>query len=148
MKELKAVLGAALLVVVMVVLPRMRLDSLPSEFLAPYGSAEVIINFLTVIGLILATLYVLKTLTSKSSPVNLVASIGAELTTFYSVLFFIGFGDPANFGRVEKMISMGADITLISDFRIFIQLLAVLLVIDVVLSLLEFNNSRSRNVAG
>lgn len=148
MRALKALLGGALWIIVLVILPRAMLKDLPPEFLAPYGSAEVVINFLTVIGLIIATLYVAKALTPKSNPVNLVASIGSDLARFYSFLFFIGFGDPTSFGRVEKTISAGGDMTFISDFGIFVQLLLVLLIIDFAVAFLEFYNSKSQNAAG
>ncbi len=143
MKELKILLGATARIFFLIILPRMRIESIPPEFMAPFGSAQVVINFLTVIGLITTTLYVVKNLTPKTNPINLGSSIGMALAKFYSFLFFIGFGEPGSFGIVEKTIPGEVTAVLISDLRIFVQLLVVVLVIEIAAKVLEFYNTTS-----
>lgn len=148
MKVLKAVLGATLCIILFIILPRLVLEKVPPNILIPFGPIQNILTVLTVLGLTLAALYAVKTLTPKHNPVNLAASVGLELAGFYMLLFFIGLGNPTSFGRVEKAIPMGPRVTLMFDFRIFVLLLLVVLAIKVVVALLEFHHARSKPDVG
>ena len=148
MKVLKAVSGAALYIILFIILPRSMLEKVPPSILTPFGPIQNILTILTVLGLTLAALYAVKTLTPKHNPLNLGASVSLELAKFYMLLFFIGFGDPLSFGRVEKLIPMGPGVTLKFDFRIFVLLLVAVLVIGVVVELLEFYYARSKTDVG
>jgi hypothetical protein len=148
MKILKAALGAGLIICFFVVLPRLMLEKVPPDLLIPFGPVQDILTVLTVLGLTIASLYSIKTLTPKANPANLVASVSLEFAGFYILLFFIGFGDPASLGRVEKAIPTGPGVTLVFDFRIFVLLLLAVLAFKVVVALLEFYNARSEPDVG
>jgi len=148
MKVLKAVLGPTLCIILFIILPRLVLEEVPPDILVPFGPIQNFLTVLTVLGLTLAALYATKTLTPKHNPVNLAASVGLELAGFYVLLFFVGLGNPANFGRVEKAIPMGPGVTLMLDFRIFVLLLLVVLAIKVVVGLMEFHRARSKPDVG
>lgn len=148
MKVLKAVFGATLYIILFIILPRLALEKVPPDILIPFGPIQNTLKVLTVLGLTLAVLYAVKTLTSKRNPVNLVASVGLKLAGFYLLLFFIGYGDPTSFGRVEKAISVEPGVTLMSDLRFFVLLLLTVLAFKVVVALLEFHHARSKPDVG
>lgn len=149
MKTLKVVLAVTFCTLSFIVLPRLFLPKVPPEFLVPFPPLRNVLTVLTVLGLTLAVLYTAKTLTLKRNPVNLVASVSLELAAFYVLLFFIGFGDPASFGRTEKAIPVaGPGATLMFDFRIFVLLLLVVLAVKVIVALLKFCQARSKPALG
>jgi hypothetical protein len=124
------------------------MEKVPPDFLIPFGPVQDILKVLTVLGLALAALYSIKTLTPKANPANLAASVGLEFAGFYIFLFFIGLGDPASLGRVEKAISTGPGVTLVFDFRVFVLLLLAVLAFKVVVALLEFYHARGEPATG
>jgi len=148
MKILKALLGAAFYIVLFVYWPRLTLTNVPSDILGPLGPVENILMTSTVVGIVLALLFVIKTLTAKQNPLNLVVLVVSELVGFYVFLFFISFGNPINFGRVEKAIPIGPGVTVKFDFRIFVQLTLVVLVFRVAVGILEFYNVRCKSATG
>jgi len=147
MKAFKAAVGVAFYLFLFIIVPRMLAEKVPGDSLGPLGSTETIIGYSTVIGLVLASVYAAKTLTPKHSAINLAACMLSDMVGFYIFLFFVGFGEPWSFGRVEKAIPLNAiaaagevvsEATITFDFRFFVELLAVVLAMKLVVRLLEF----------
>lgn len=143
MKVLKALVGVAFYISLFVVLPRLVVEKVPQDVLNPFGSAQNILDASTSFGILLSFLYAVKTLTQKQSLLNLASSVGSDIAVFYIFLFFIGFGNPESFGKVEKFIQAGPGATIMFDFTIFAQLLLAVLAVKVLVKFLEFQDERS-----
>ncbi len=135
-EKAKGVGNALVAIVALVVVPQLFLKYMPS-FMAHL--IEKFIVEISIFGIVIAVLYIIKHFSDIKSPLRLLSSIALNLLWLYVFLFITGSGNPANFG----VINLKADAVELSIyFRIFIQILIFIILLQILKDLLEFMNAR------
>lgn len=132
----KGVGNALTAIIALIAVPQMFLRYLPPSFIPVI---EKFIVEMAIFGIVIAVLYIIKHFSDIKSPLRLLSSISLNLLWLYVFLFISGSGNPANFGEIN----IKADVVELSIyFRIFIQILIFIILLQILKDLLEFVNAR------
>ncbi len=132
----KGVGNALMAIIALVVVPQVFSRILPSPFVFVI---EKFIVEMTIFGIIIAVLYIVKHFSDIKNPLRLLSSIALNLLWLYVFLFISGSGDPTNFGRISLQIDV---MKLSMDFRIFVQILMFIILLQIIKDMLEYLNAR------
>jgi len=144
-RKTRAVLWAVVIILVFVAAPSIILWYLPSLAASMATSGMDVRSFITIfalIGIALAILTFLKNVIDDWSPLNLTASIAAELVDLYLFLFLIGLGDASGVGLTRKMLNVGPGASMFIDLRFFIVLYIIVMAVSAAKTSVNFYLSR------
>ncbi|MCK4243454.1 hypothetical protein KAX03_01090 [Candidatus Bathyarchaeota archaeon] len=151
-KIIKATLHALVYVLILVVIPNISFtyisQSFPKEIFPLLEGVVNLQNFITltsIAGLFLAILVFSSNMVDDWSPIKLLTSIASAFTGFYIFLILTGLGDPSRMGLTQLSIEM---LNIILDFRFFVSLELILLVINVTNSIVKYYFARKEYLAG
>jgi hypothetical protein len=152
-KIIKAVLSAALYILILVVIPNIGLQYLfqlvpagsPPRMLIDKMNLQGIVMSISIVGVVLAILSFSANIVEDWSPIKLVSSIASAVVGFYLFLLFIGLGDPSRMGLTQLSIEVA---TIVWDFRFFIILELLLLGISTMRASVKFYFARKEHLVG
>jgi len=151
-KIIKAVLFAALHIMILVVVPNLGLQYVsqlvPEEFI-PFmeelmNCLRGIVASISIIGVILAVLAFSSNMVEDWSPIKLLSSMASSFVWFYLFLLLLGFGDPSRMGLTQLSIHAAS---IILDFRFLVTLELSLLGISTASDIIKFYFARKEHLA-
>jgi len=159
--RLGAVVFPALIIIFLVAAPNILLRYVPPQILVLAKEAVGIdiagmVLTVTVTGVVLAILSLVKNLAEDWSPVKLLSSVASSVTWLYLFLFLIGVGNPLSLGLVKKDLSpasilgsqvSGVTATATIDLRFFAALFILIALLSIMGAYLRFSSSRKARQA-
>ncbi|UCH56947.1 MAG: hypothetical protein JSV18_06300 [Candidatus Bathyarchaeota archaeon] len=152
-RKLSAVVSAAITFVIFALLPSYVPSLIPpqySEMIAQTGiDLAGFTNQISMIGVIIATLTLVKGFVPPSSPIYILASIGSSGVTLAFTIITLSLGNLEELGNLG-LTTLTLDVeggvnTAVIDMRFFFQLTALTVVLSIIHSILEFSDARKES---
>src|SRR3990170_8562070 len=148
--NLKAVAKAIVVLLLLTILPIVGRQWIPEEFFRAFsvqGGFDVngLINSLALIGVILSVLMLLRGHAEKTSSTYLALSAVWKVFWLVIVFFVLGAGHPETFGLLMLGGKSGTNENIVVfDFRLFAFLATIIVIVMIVRSVMQFQESRSK----
>jgi len=148
--NVKAIVKAALILVVLTVLPVVGRQWLPSELLSSFsaqGGFDLIglLNRVAVIGLALSVLVLLRGHVEKASSGRLALSTVWKVFWLVFVFFVLGLGYPETLGLAILGGKAGpSENIVVFDFRLFAVLATVIVALMIIRSILQYQEAKPK----
>jgi len=148
--NVKAVLKAVLILVFLTILPVVGRQFIPSEFfkaLSVQGGFDLmdLLSRIALVGVALSVLIVLRGHVKKSSPRHLALSAVWKVFWLFMVFFLLGLGHPETLGlAVLGGKAEEGENSVIFDFRLFAALATAIVVLMIVRSVIQFQETNPK----
>ena len=148
--NLKAVAKAIVVLLLLTILPIVGRQWIPEEFFRAFstqGGFDIngLINSVALIGIILTVLILLRGHAEKTSPTYLALSAVWKVFWLIIVFFVLGAGNPETLGLLMLGGKSGANENIVVfDFRLFAFLATMIVIVMIVRSVMQFQESRSK----
>ena len=145
-----ALISATITLVVFVVIPLYVPSRLPPHFIDMINAAGLDVSSFTsqlsVIGAVVAVTTLVKGFVEPSSPLYLLTTLASSVVTFAFTIVTLSFGNLEALGNMG-LTTMTADVQgipniIVLDFRIFVQLAAVAVLLKMLEAILEYMDAR------
>ena len=151
-RVVRALLFAALYIIFLVIIPNLGLQYVsrlvPEGFLSfidePMNRLRGIVTLMAAVGVILAALAFSSNMLEDWSPMKLISSIASSFIWFFLYLLLLGFGDLSHMGLTQISIHI---LSMTLDFRFFVALELLLLVISIANKTTKFYFARKEHLA-
>lgn len=146
--NVKSIAKAALVLVLLTILPLVGQRFVPQEFFSALSSqggldAKDLINRVALVGLALSVLIAIRGHVEKTSRRFLALSAVWNVFWLFMVFFILGIGHPETLGlTVIGGKSEAAENIVVFDFRLFAVLAAAVVALVIVRSILQFQESK------
>ena len=144
----KAIAKAALVLIVLTILPIVGRQWIPSElfrFLTTQGGFDLfgLLNRIAVVGIILSVLVLLRGHVHKASLRHLALSTGWKVFWLGFFFFLLGLGYPETLGLTIMGGKTGSNENIVVfDFRLFAVLATVTVILMIVRSIMQFQEAK------
>jgi hypothetical protein len=144
-RGIKTAVSVIVDLIIFILLPSFIASHIPPELTGMIAqvlglSLQNVLLILAAAGIVLASLSIVKGISSKWSTVSLAASIIGSVVIFVLVLFFTGLGDPLAFGYAMRTVSTGemGSTQILLDLRLTVFLAAVLMILSITRAVIKF----------
>jgi hypothetical protein len=146
----RTIIVSATILVLLTVLPFLGQGRLPEElytYLSKTSGIDlrVILNETAVTGLVIASIIILGDVFEKNTVPGLVVSTATRVIWFIVIAFTLSLGDLQNLGLASIGSGSGASFNMVViDLRLFVFLIAVITVMKIGYSVLEYRENKAR----
>jgi len=145
-----ALISAAITLIVFVVIPLYAPSRLPPQYIDMINAAGLDVSSFTsqlsVIGAVVAVTTLVKGFVEPSSPIYLLTTLASSVVTFAFTVVTMSFGKIEELGNLG-LTTMTANVQgipniIVLDFRIFVQLAAIAVLLKMLEAILEYMDAK------
>jgi len=146
-ERIRAIIGAAVTLILFVGVPYMLPEYLPSnvaQLLAEVGfDLQGFINEIMILGAVTAALTLAKGFAGKASPVSLLINVAQDVASLVFIVILLGAGDVSSLGMSSFTFSLENTTNhIVMDFRVFVYVTVLTVALRVVEDYLDWDEAR------